>query len=87
MMWTVLLFDVTLPGGGIIFAAIGVAFFFVLATVAFLAFWLLRRTLRMAFRMAIVSAVLIVALIGGVSFIFLGAGSSPPPRRPEPTKR
>lgn len=63
----------------------GVVFFFILAAVAYVAFRLLKKSVRMAFRMAIVAAILIIALVGAISFYWFGAGSSPRPR-PTPTR-
>ena len=63
----------------------GVVFFFILAAVAYVIFRLLRKSVRMAFRMAIVAAILVIALVGAVSFYWFGTGSSPRPR-PTPTR-
>ena len=73
--------DVAPLGGGIgIFA--GVAFFLVLAAVAFIAFKLLRKTVKMAFRMLIVAVILVIAIAGSVSFWWLGSGRTTKPERP-----
>ena len=49
-----------------------VAFFLVFAGVAYIAFRLLRKTVKMAFRMAIVAVILVIAVAGSVSFWWLG---------------
>jgi hypothetical protein len=75
-----LLFDVSPLSGGIgIFA--GVVFFFVLLGVAFIAFKLLKRTVKMAFRMAIVGIIVVIAIAGSIAFFWLGSGKPP---RPQP---
>ncbi|MGH9949638.1 MAG: hypothetical protein ACRD6X_20900 [Pyrinomonadaceae bacterium] len=88
---SILLFDIAVPGGGIVFAAVGVGFFLVLAAVTFLAFRLLRKTFRMAIRLGIVGLILVVGFFGGGLLIYLGigvAGSKPrQPPRPGPTKQ
>ncbi len=54
---------------------LGLAFFAVLAGVGCLAFWMLRKTLKMAFRMAIVGVILLIAIAGAIAFFALGLGS------------
>ncbi len=75
-----------LGGGLAIFG--GIAFFLVLAVVAFVAFLLLRKTLKMAFRIVIVGVILVIAIIGCVSFWWLGGRRPvrPEPPRPAPTR-
>jgi len=63
----------------------GVAFFFVLAAIAYIIFRLLKKSVRMAFRMAIVAAILLIALVGAVSLYWFSSGGSPRPR-PTPTR-
>jgi uncharacterized membrane protein len=62
-------------------AAAAVVFLFVFLAAAFIAYKLLKRTVKMAMRLAIVGIILAVA-IGG-SFALWWAGSSKP-SRPEP---
>jgi hypothetical protein len=57
-----------------------VVFFLVLAGVAYIAFKLLRKTVKMAFRMAIVAIILVIAVAGSISFWWLG--HSKPATRP-----
>lgn len=72
-------FDVAPIGGGL-GVMLGLVFFFIFAAVAFIAFKMLKRTVKMAVRMTIVAAILLVALIGGVAFLVFGTGSKPAPR-------
>ena len=76
--------DVAPLGGGIgIFAA--VAFFLVFLAVAFIAFKMLKKTVKMAFRMVIVAVILAVAVAGSAALWALSGGSSDRPR-PTPTR-
>ncbi len=56
-----------------IYIVAAVAFFLVFAAVAYVAFRLLRKTVKMAFRMAIVVVILVIAVAGSVSFWWLGS--------------
>lgn len=79
------LLDLGVPGGtaaGI--AAIGL--FLIVAAVAYVLFRLLRKTVRMAFRIAIVGAVLVIAALGSASLYWFGTGSSGKPR-PSPSRQ
>ena len=46
----ILLFDVAVPGGGALLAGVGVVFVIALAAVAYIAFRIFRRTMKMALR-------------------------------------
>lgn len=66
-----ILLDANPLAGGIgIFA--GVAFFLIFVAIAFIAFKLLRRTLKMAFRLVIVAIIVAVAIAGSAFFLMLG---------------
>jgi hypothetical protein len=69
-----------LSGGIGIFA--GVATLLLFLGVAFVAFKLLKRTVKMAFRVAIVAIILAIGLAG--SAFFLALGTSKPVRPPRP---
>jgi hypothetical protein len=69
------------PAGGGTAVFLAVAFFLVFAAVAFIAFKVLKRTVKMAFRMAIVAIILIVAIVGSIAFWAYGTGGS---ERPKP---
>lgn len=82
-----ILFDVAPSGGGI---AVGIAGFLFLACalVAFIAFKMLRKTVKTAVRLMIVAVILIVALIGGIALILLTSGESVRPANvPTKTRR
>ena len=72
------------PEVGIISGVMAAGFLLVLLAVALVAFLALRRTLKMAFRLAIVGVILLIAFAGSVSLWFFTSGSSPKPR-PRPT--
>jgi phosphoglycerol transferase MdoB-like AlkP superfamily enzyme len=86
MMNTILLFDVAPVGGGIA-AVFGVVFFFVLAAIAFITYRMMKKTVKMAVRMTIVVAILIIALVGSVALLLFGAGGKKSPTRPTPTNQ
>ncbi len=83
-----LLFDVAAPGGGKAAVAVGLGFLLVLLAVAYVAFRLLKKTVKMAVRMAIVAVIVAIAIVGSVSLWWFGSssGGSRPPR-PSPTRR
>lgn len=68
-----------------IFAA--VAFLLVFLGVAFIAYKLLKRTVKMAFRVAIVAMIIAIALAGSAFFFALGTSKPVRPPRPTPTTR
>lgn len=87
MILTALLFDVAPIGGGGIAAIFGIAFFFVLAAVAFIAYRMMKKTVKMAVRMTIVVAILLIALVGSVALLLFSSGSSKRVTRPTPTNQ
>ena len=82
---TLLMFDVTPELGTAGIAAV-VGFFLVFLAVAYIAFRLLKRTVRMAFRMAVVAGILLVALIGSIYIYWSRTSYTPRPRPPAPTR-
>jgi hypothetical protein len=63
----------------------GIAFFLIFAVVAFIAYKMLKKTVKMAVRMTIVVAILLIALIGSVALLMF-AGSKDSTPRPAPTR-
>jgi len=85
-MW--LLFDVAIPGGGTTAAVVGIGFFLVLLAAAYVVFRLLKKTVKMAFRMAIVATILVIAVVGSLSLWWFSSWSGGQrPSRPSPTRR
>lgn len=83
MVTNLLFFDMMPIAAGVgAIAAIG--FFLVCVAIAFTAFLLLRKTLKMAFRIGIVVVILAIAVCGAVALLWLGvaASSSSHPQRP-----
>jgi uncharacterized membrane protein YoaT (DUF817 family) len=70
-----ILFDVPAISGGV-GAGLAVAVFLIFATVAFVAFKILKKTVKMAVRMAIVAIMLLIALIGGISVLYFSSTDS-----------
>lgn len=79
---SILLFDAGIPGGTSVIIA-GIGFFFILVAAAYVMFRLLRKTVKMAFRAAIVFTVLFVFVVGGTAVYFFTTGSGSKPTRPE----
>jgi hypothetical protein len=76
------LFDIAPTPGGIgIFLA--VAFFFIVLASGVFAFIMLRKTIKMAIRMVIVAAVLLIAVFGSIAlYLFLQPSTQTRPNRP-----
>ncbi len=89
-MTTNFLFFDAAPSGPVLGAFAAVVFVLICIAVAITAFLLLRKTLKMAFRMAIVGVILLIAIVGGVAALYLGLSSDSPrpgPRPSSPTRR
>jgi len=86
MMAIEFLLDIAPETGGIGIAA-GVGFFLVFLAVAYVAFRLLRRTMKMAFRLAVVGVILLVAVAGSVGIFGLGNSKPARPRPPVTRQR
>lgn len=76
MRLSALLLDIA-PSGGTIGVVIAASFFLVFLGVAFVAFKALKKTVKMAFRMAVVSVILVIAVIGSISLWYFSGGGSP----------
>ena len=76
-----ILFDISPLAGGI-GAGLAVAFFLLFALFAFITFRMLRKTVKMAVRMAIVAIFLLVAVIGGIALLLFSSGGTSKPARP-----
>ena len=80
------LFDVAPVGA--IGAFVAVAFFFIVLASSVFVFVMLRKTIKMAIRMAVVAAILIIAVFGSIALWLFLQPSSPRPNRPlSPTKQ
>ncbi len=74
-----LLADIGAPSGGAIAAGAGIVLLIAIAAVSYIAFRIFRKTLKMAFRMALLAAAL-VALLGGSLGLWWIGSSKPAPR-------
>jgi uncharacterized membrane protein len=72
-------------GAGIGIAAAGL-FFAVFAAVAYVVFRLLKKSVKMAFRLAIVAVILVIAIAGSISFWWLGSSKPAHTEKPRPTQ-
>lgn len=82
----VLLFQIA-PSGGTIGAVVAAAFLIVFLGVAFVAFKALKRTVKMAFRMAIVGVILVIAVAGSATLWYFSSDGSPKLKPPAEKKR
>lgn len=77
-----LFLDAAAPLGTVGLAA-GAIFFVVLAAAAFIAAKMLKKTVKMAFRIAIVLIIIAIGIVGCVSFWAIGSDR---PARPQPAR-
>jgi hypothetical protein len=80
-----IMLDASPIAGGVGLAAAAV-FFVAFVVAAFVVFKLLRKTVKMAFRVAIVGVILLIAIVGSISFWWLGSGKNTHPERPRSTQ-
>lgn len=80
------LFDVALSDTGASAVGVGLAvvFFLAFAAVAAVAFFMIRKTVKMMIRMVIVGLIFLIAVVGSVA-LYYGIGSTPTPR-PRPNR-
>ena len=74
------------PEIGTVGLAAGAGFFLILVAVAYIAFRMLKKTVRIALRMAIVAAILLIALVGGIAIYWKGSSSTSPGLKPAATR-
>ncbi|MBA2735158.1 MAG: hypothetical protein H0U50_00075 [Pyrinomonadaceae bacterium] len=81
-----LFFDVSLIliEPGIIGVLLAIALVFIVLGSAFFAFVMLRKTVKMAIRLIIVGVVLLIAIVGSVSFLWFSSGSNDNSTKPRP---
>lgn len=81
-----LLFDVA-PSGGTIGAIVAATFLLLFLGVAFIAYKALKRTVKMAFRVAIVGVILLIAVVGSVTLWYFSSGGTPKLKPPAERRR
>lgn len=77
----IFLLDIPSPGGGVVGIAAAAVFLLVFLGVAFIAFKMLKKSVKMAFRVVIVAVILAVAVAGSITIWALGGSK---PARPQP---
>ena len=65
------------PSGGMIGAAVAIAFFLVFAGTAYIAFKALKKTAKMAVRMVVVVIILAIAVVGSTALWYFSSGATP----------
>ena len=73
------------PGGTTALIA-GVGLFVILAAAAYVMFRIMRKTVKMAFRMAMVVTVLFTFVVGAIAIYWFGIGTAAKPARPQKTQ-
>jgi hypothetical protein len=72
--------------GGTLGLLAGVAFFLIAAAVAYIAFRMLKRSAKMAFRVVVLVIILGIAAAGSIALWALTSGGSAPASRPARTR-
>ena len=75
------LLDIGPPGGSIGVVA-GIAFFLICIAGAFIAFRLLKRTVKFALRVIVVFVILAIGLFGTLAWFYIGTGGRGPVKPP-----
>jgi apolipoprotein N-acyltransferase len=74
----------TIPSAGTFGMVAGIVFFLIFIAIAYVAFRILKRTVKTGIRIVIVLIILVVAVIGSASLFWLETGSTKP--RPSPAR-
>jgi uncharacterized membrane protein len=74
------------PPGGSMGAIAGIAFFLICIAAAFIAFRLLKKTLKFAVRIIVVFTILAIGLFGTLAWFYIGTGGNGPRNRPIPAR-
>ena len=80
------LLAIDLPVSGVSFLAGGLVVFAVVTAMMYLIFRMLKKSIKMAFRLAVVIAVLVIATVGGLSLWWFSSGNTGSDR-PAPTRK
>ena len=68
---------------GMIGTVLAIGFLLTALAAAYIAFRMLRKTVKIALRMTIVAAILVIGLAGAIGFFYLNySGTTPPRNRP-----
>jgi hypothetical protein len=80
------LLAIDLPVSGVAALAGGLVVFAVITAMMYVIFRMLKKSIKMAFRLAIVIAVFVIAAVGGLSLWWFSSGNSAPDR-PSPSRK
>lgn len=80
------LLAIDLPVSGVAALAAGLVVFAVVTASMYVIFRMLKKSIKMAFRLAVVMAVLVIAAVGGLSLWWFSSGDSGP-ERPSPSRK
>ncbi len=86
MSFLTIFFEIA-PSGGTISAIVAVSFLLVFLGVAFVAYRALKKTAKMAFRLAVVGVILMIAVAGSVSLWYFSSGGTPKLKPPIERRR
>ena len=75
------------PSSGVVAAIVAVSFFLVLAGAAYIAFKALKKTVKMAVRMFVVIAILLIAVVGSISLWYFSSDVEPKLKPPANQRR
>ncbi len=75
------------PSGEMVGGIVAVSFFILIAGVAFVAFKALKKTVKMAIRMLIVSMILVIAVVGSTSLWYFSSDATPKLKPPAKGRR
>ena len=85
-MSNLIFFDIA-PSIGVMGGVVAAAFFLVFLGVAFVAYKALRKTAKMAFRLAVVAVILVIAVAGSITLWYFSSGGVPKLKPPVERKR
>ncbi len=80
------IFAIDLPIGGVALLGGGLVVFALITGLMYVIFRMLKKSIKMAFRLAVVAAVLVIALAGGLSLWWFSSGDAPA-QRPANTRK
>lgn len=76
MSFTAFFFEIA-PSASTIGVIVAVSFLLVFLGIAFVAYKALKKTVKMAFRVAVVGVILVIAVAGSVSLWYFSSGGTP----------
>ena len=77
----------SVASNGVFAASAAAVFFVVVAGTAYIAFRALKKTVKMALRMAIVATILVIAVVGSISLWYFSSDGTPKLKPPASRRR